>query len=94
MSIKDPFEVFVKIFHGERTQLVKHSSHLNAIIGVGIASMFGGHEHTVSQIAVLSQFWRIVTMITQNKADFSRDFAQERRRRFAMMAKPQIIVLF
>jgi len=39
MSIKDAFEVFIKILIGAGTQLMKDASHLDAIIGVGVASI-------------------------------------------------------
>ncbi|MGB8347859.1 MAG: hypothetical protein WCD86_23470 [Ktedonobacteraceae bacterium] len=40
MSIKDAFEVFIKIFNSSGAQLVEDAVHLDAIIGMG------GSAHT------------------------------------------------
>ena len=40
ISVKDAFEMFFKIFHGNGAQLVKDSSDFRSIIGVGISTNF------------------------------------------------------
>ena len=75
MSIEDAFEVFIKIFHGNGAQLVKDAPDLDPIISVGIASIRGGHEQTVSLLTVLTQVRRVVMAIPQDKTDVGGHFA-------------------
>ena len=82
MAIKDAFEVLVKIFPGDGTQLMEDASHLNTIIRVGIASIPGRQEQTIGQCTVLAQFRCVIVTIAQDEADFGRNFAQEHMRRF------------
>src|SRR6266852_4294741 len=84
MPIKDAFEMFVKIFHRKGTQFVKDASHLDSIIGVGVASIRGGHQEPISLLAVLVQVRRVVMAITQNEADFGGNFAEQSGSRLAI----------
>jgi hypothetical protein len=54
MSVKDAFERFVKIFHGNGAQLVKDSSDFHSIISVGIASILGRNLQPISLLTVLT----------------------------------------
>jgi hypothetical protein len=47
VSIKDAFEVFMKMFHGTGTQLMKAASHFDPVISMGIASISGRNVQTV-----------------------------------------------
>ena len=62
MSIKDAFEMLIKIFHRNGTELVKDTSDFHSVIGVGVASILGGHEQTVSLLTFLTQFRRVVIL--------------------------------
>ena len=39
--------MLIKIFHGDGTEFVKDASHFHASIGVGIASILGGHQQPI-----------------------------------------------
>ena len=84
MSIKDAEDQLIKIFHRNGAQLVKDASDFHPIIGVGIASILGRHQHTIGLRTGLAQFWGVGMAITQDETDFSGDFAQQSRSRFAL----------
>src|SRR5258708_31109517 len=78
MHIKDAFEMLIKIFHGDGTELVKEASDFHAILGMGVASILGGHEKPVRLVTVFVQFRGVVMAIPQHETDFGGDFAQQR----------------
>ena len=47
MPIKDAFEMFVKIFNRERPELVEDTPHLDAIVGVRVASILSSDQQEV-----------------------------------------------
>jgi len=84
MPIKDAFEMLIEILHGNRTKLMEDPSYFDTVVGVGIASILGGHEHPISLLTVLMQFRRVVMAITQDETPFGRDFSQQFRSRFTI----------
>src|SRR5260370_30361766 len=84
MAIKGAFEMLIKIFHRNGTELVKDTSDFHSVIGVGVASILGGHEQTVSLLTVLTQFRRVVTKISQDKPNVCENFSQQLRRRLTI----------
>ena len=81
MPIKDAFEMFVKIFDGPRTQLVKDTPHLDALVGMGAASIVGGDQQAVGLLADLAQIRGVVMAIAQHETHLGGDFSQQGRRR-------------
>ena len=77
MSIKDAFEVLIKIFHGDRAELVKDAPHCDPIVDVRVASILGHHQQPVRLLAIFAQIRRVVMAIAQDEADFGRNFAQQ-----------------
>ena len=77
MSVKDALEVFIKIFHGDGTELMKDASHLDAIIPMRIASIFGRYQQTVISLTEHMEFRGVVMAISQHEADFGGNFAQQ-----------------
>jgi hypothetical protein len=73
-----------KNFHGNGAQLVKDASHPNAIIGMGIASILGRHQRPIGLRTGRVQFRSVVMAITQDETDFSGDFTQQSRSKFAI----------
>src|SRR5260370_32649653 len=84
MPIKDAFEMLIEILHGNRTKLMEDPSYFDTVVGVGIASILGGHEHPISLLTDLMQFRRVVMAITQDETHFDRDFSQQFRSRFTI----------
>ena len=76
MPIKDAFEMFVKIFHRDGTQFVKDTSHLDPSIGVGVASVPGGHEQPISLLAERVQVGGVVMAVPQHEVDVDGNFAK------------------
>lgn len=60
------------MFHRDGTELMKDTSDSHPIIGVGAASILGGHQQTVSSLTVLTQFRRVVMAITQVRREGKR----------------------
>jgi hypothetical protein len=77
MSIKDAFEVFMKIFHRDGTEFVKDASNFHALIGVGIVSILGGHQQTISLLTRLIQVRRVGMTISQDEAHVGGNFSQQ-----------------
>jgi hypothetical protein len=75
MPIKDALERLMKIFHRDGPKCVKDPSHFDAIIGVGVTAIPGRHQQTVITLTELMEFRRVVMAITQDEADFGRNFA-------------------
>ena len=63
MPIKDALEVLIKIFHRNGTQFMENASYLDAIIGVGVASIRGGHEQAVILLTEGTQLGRVVMAV-------------------------------
>ncbi len=63
MPIKDALEMPVTIFDRSGTQLVKDAPDFTPVIGMGIASILGGHEQSVGLLAGLVQIGRIVMAV-------------------------------
>ncbi len=79
MSVKDAFEMFIKIFHRNGTQLMEDTSDLDPSIGVRVTSILGGHQQTVIALTELIEVRGVVMEITQDETDFGGSFAQEVR---------------
>src|SRR5947209_108623 len=77
MSVKDAFEVFIKIFHGNGTELMEDASDLDAVIGVRVASILSGHQQTIISRTDLVEFRGVVMAITQDEANFCGNFPQQ-----------------
>jgi len=84
MPIKDAFEVFIKIFHRDRTEFVKDPSDFHPLIGVGIASIVRGHQQPVSLLTLLAQVGCVVVQITQDEPNFCGNFSQQIRCRLTI----------
>jgi hypothetical protein len=56
MPVKDAFEVFMKIFHCDRTQLMEEVPDLYPIIGVGLTSRASSHQETILLLTLEAQF--------------------------------------
>jgi len=84
MPIKDALEMLVQIFHRDGPQLVKDPADFHAIIGMGVASIRGGHQQPIGLLTVLVQVGRVVMAIPQHEADVGRNLAQQSGRRLAI----------
>ncbi len=51
MSIKDTFEMLIKIFNGDGTQFVKDASYLDAIVGMRVASIAGRNQQPIGSLS-------------------------------------------
>jgi hypothetical protein len=80
MSIKDAFEVFIKIFHDPGTQFVEDAAHLHPIIGVRIASVHISHQQTFIALTKGVQLRCVVVKVAEDETDLVRHFAQQFRR--------------
>ena len=84
MSIKDAFEMLIKIFHRKGTELVKDAPHFDPVVSVRIASILGRHQQAIRLITVLVQFRGVVMAIPQHEAHLCGNFAQQRRSRLTI----------
>src|SRR5256885_9905656 len=84
MPIEDTFEMLMKIFHRNGTELVEDTSDFHPVIGVGVASILSGHEQTVSLLTVRTQFRRVGMKISQDKPNVCGTFSQQLRRRLTI----------
>ena len=69
MPIKDAFEMLIKIFYRNGTELMEDAPHFNSVVGVRIASILGRHEKPIRLVTVLAQFGGIVMAITQHEKE-------------------------
>jgi hypothetical protein len=84
MSIKDAFELFVKIFHRHRAELMEDTPHFDPVVGVRIASIEGRYEQPIRLCAERVQVRRVVMAVPQHEADIGGNFAQQGRSRLTI----------
>ena len=63
MAINDALEVLIKIFHGDRTQLVEDASNLYPIISMRVASIARGHQEPMLLFTQAPQFGNVVVSV-------------------------------
>ena len=80
MPIKNAFEMLIKIFKSDGTQLVKSPSDFDTIIRMGIASVLGRNQQAMVLPAQVAEFLSVVVTISQDETDLTWQFAQQRRR--------------
>jgi hypothetical protein len=71
MLIKKAIEMFIKIYHGDGTELVKDAPKLDSIIGLGLTSILGRHQRTTISRTALMEIRSIVTSGYAARANLS-----------------------
>jgi hypothetical protein len=82
--IKNALEMLIKIFNRHGSKLVKDAAHLDAIISMRGASVFGSHQDSSILRAERLQFGAGVMPVAKHEANFRVKFAHQRRSRFAV----------
>lgn len=77
MSIKNPFEVLIAIFHGNEAQFMKHAPDLHTIVSMRIAPQPCDDQCPIGERTVFSDLCGMAMTIPKGETNVSRHFLQQ-----------------